>query len=705
MYAAKDSWGLIHHAFAAGDDERGLAGLEARITKQHTSDEMMEIVQREGGRLVWCYAPAILAAQRAGRSPRFVNDLRRWQHLGTVVTRATPDAESARLYFEQLSRDAGLDLYRADTDSSSAQERLTKSLQGAHARWLATPAEERVYSFDEAIRKLCEYCVVSIVVGARALDCELLGSLAEIVEPYTALSPLIDAIWFNLRGTRESNCECRYERAQELWLQALQKLDAVGETQETFVTPMRNAIMYAIGIAHTQLGQASAAEWAERLDSDIFQRISALGLRKIVRLEQGDAEGAERLRRQAEILSLQLRTPSMFHHSVTLEVFAYTHAYHLAGLHQCIEQIRVLSAQYPRWTPVLLNTEAAFELVRGDHAEARAKFERAIELAPPESSLTAWLNAHAGLSECLLALGRYEDARETASTALALCEARGIGAMSFELRRVLGLAEGKLGDARGAQRLDALIAQQQALGATGLRMGLSYEARARIAIWSGNAEAFERFSELAAREYRHGARGTLAARYELLMNEAARSGMHGKLSLAEFAAIGGETSMRSRDELVTMVTRSMGGQRSSAERTLIALQMICAAYGARNGHLFLLTPAGPVLRASQGNAGPSTELAEHVSSYILAKQQQAGELDDMATDALSTDEPSPLERLTIGRYQLLPLGCVVGTSSTLAGVAAVEVNQSRTLTEGHTELLNALASSLLQAGDTQGAGA
>jgi hypothetical protein len=134
----------------------------------------------------------------------------------------------------------------------------------------------------------------------------------------------------------------------------------------------------------------------------------------------------------------------------------------------------------------------------------------------------------------------------------------------------------------------------------------------------------------------------------------------------------------------------------------MALQMICAAYGARAGHLFLLTPAGPLLRASHGSAAPSAELAEQVSCYITMKQEQCNELDSMVTgDLMSEDEPSPDVSAGQG-YELLLLSCVVGTSSTLAGVAVVEVDENRPRNERQSQLLTALASSLLQAGDSQG---
>ncbi len=710
MYEAKESLGSIHHAFAAGLDELGLAGMDRRKDVRRSEADMLKLAEQDAGRLMWCYSPAIETARRLGRSPRILHDLRRWQYLGSVTSRDPLDRESARIWLEQLAHDSGLDLYRADTRSATPQERLTNALTQAHARYLATPEEERVYPVDEAIRKLGEYVVISVVEAARSLDSELMRSLPGIVEPFTPLSPLLEAIWLNMLGASVAHCQCDYERALGLWRAMLEKLNAAGDTGEVFVAAMRNAVIYAIGTAESQLGLASASEWAERLDSDPYQRISALNLRKIVCLEQGDAEGAERLRRRSEVLSLQLRFPSMFNSSHSHELYAYAQSNHLAGMTQAIERIKPLAVRYPGWVPVLLNAEGSFELARGDYQAARAKFEACLELARTgvngvEVYIWSLLSARAGLAECLMCVGRDEEARRVASAALADAEARDIGLGGvFDIIRVLALAEGKLGDPRGAQRLDELIARQNALGSTGLRMGLSYEARARIAIWSGDAAAFERFSERTAREYRHGARTPLGARYERLMNEAARAGMRAKLTLVDFQALAGTgTSGIGSDELLTMVTRSMAGHRSADERTQIALQMICVAHGTREGYLFLLTHAGPVLRASHGSSAPRAVLSDRVADFVMEKQRHAEDLDDMVTGAL--DDGVVLEwtvRSDERSYKLLALSCVVEATSVLAGVAVIEVAEDRAGSEQQGQLLNVIAASLLQAGDSQG---
>jgi tetratricopeptide (TPR) repeat protein len=429
-------------------------------------------------------------------------------------------------------------------------------------------------------------------------------------------------------------------------------------------------------------------------------------LRKVVRLEHGDAHGAERLRREAEVLSLQLSAPQMFKSLLTVDLFAYARCRDLANMAQVVEQMRALAAQHPGWTANVIYAEGSFESVRGNYEAAKPKFEACLDLTRPDtrgasSNMGMWLAGHAGLAECLFGMGRYQDARAIASVGLAFAEARKITTFGFELSRILALAEAKLGDPRAADRVEALLEHQRQLGTAGLRLGLSYEARTQIAIWTGDTAAFERYAELTAREYRHGANTPLGVRYDRLMNEAARSGMQAQVSLADFAALtGGDTSSVQRDELLTMVTRSLAGHRSATERKQLALQMICAAHGAGAGHLYLLTPAGPVLCASHGAGIPDAELAEAVTSFVTSQQNRAGEMDEMITGELPHDA-TPLSAIhTVGTdYELLPLGCVIDASSVLVGVAVISAATDRTRNTQQTQLLSVLAASLIESGD------
>ena len=399
----------------------------------------------------------------------------------------------------------------------------------------------------------------------------------------------------------------------------------------------------------------------------------------------------------------------MFKTLLPVELAAYANNRDLIGVTHVIEQLKPLAARFPAWQANLLVAEASFHVVRGDYEAAKVKFEQCIErtrFGDDEHSpqLAMWIAAQAGLAECLFGLGRYDEARNTASSALRICDSRQIVAAAFELVRTLALSEATLGDAGAAERLDKLIAVQNELGATGLRMGLSYEARARVAILCGDSAAFEQFAELTAREYRHGARTALAARYERLLNEAARSGMRSRIGFRDFEALAGaDTGAIGSEELLTVITRSMASSRSADERMQLALKMVCAAHGASVGHLYLITPAGLLLRASHGAESPSLELAQRVTRYISDKQQRSEDMDDMVTGELQQDDAlTSLIQASGVSYELLPLGCVVESISTLAGVAVVEVAETRVRNQKQAQLLNALATNLLQTGDSPG---
>jgi hypothetical protein len=710
VYKGKSSSAHIHHCFAGGLNEQGLEAITRRNAEYDANLDHRQVLEENVGKMGWCYGPALETAQLLGRCPREIHELRRWQYAGSIAAEESVYNESAQRWFEQLAHDTGLDLFRQDAESANPTERLTRALMGAQERYLATPERERVYSVEEALRRLAEYAVYSIGISGRTQDAALSRSLPAVLEPFVALSPMLDVIWNNAIAASVSQCECRYEFARERWSDALAKLDAMNPSEVQYIEAMSNAIAYAVGMMDAQLGRASATDSAARLDHDPFQRISALNLRKIVRLEQGDAKGADRLRRQAEVLSLQLRAPQMFKSLLNLELAAYEKARDLAGVALVIEQMKPLAAQYPGWVPNLLYAQGSFHLVRGDCEAALVKYAECIQLTRFDEqgrsiNTAMWVASQAGSAEALLNLERLEEARASASAALTICEARQIGAQSFDLIRSLALAEAKLGESRAAERLDALIAQQDRLGTTGLRLGLSYEARARIAMWSGDASAFEHYAALTAREYRHGARTSLGARYERLMNEATRHGLRATVSLSDFAGLTTnlDSSSLGSEELLTVVTRGLAGQRSAQERSQVALQMICAAHDASAGHLYLVAPSGLLLGASHGPDTPTLQLAEHVREYVVREQQREGAMDEMVTGELEDDVAlAPTVQVAGASYELLPLKSLVDSISTLAGVAALPAKAARVRTEKQLRLLDALATHLLQTGDSSG---
>jgi hypothetical protein len=700
VYRGKSSNALIHHLFAAGLHEQGLDAMQHRNRGYEKGVDHKQLVKENIGKAIAAFPLAIDTALRLGRSARQVHELRRWYFAASATTDDSSAAQSARVWLQQLEYDSGLALFRQYADAANHAERLTRALQDAHQRHQATPEHERVYAVDEAIRLLAEYVVYSIAIGGRTQDEPLLASAVPILEPFAALSPVLDAIWNNVIATYRAQCECQYEFARGRWIEVLEKLDALSGGDIQHIDAIRNAVAYAIGLMEAQLGLSSATSWAARLDHDPYQKISALHLRRIVRLEQGDWLGADRLRRQAEVLSLQLRSPQMFKSLLAVELAACAKACDLVGIQHVIEQLKPLAARWPGWVPHLVDADARFHLVRGDLSAAKAGFERCIALTECVEGrslcMAMWVASQAGLAETLLSMDRAEEARASASAALEVCAARQIRSHAYDLARMLALAEAKLRHAGAAQRLDALIAEQLQLGVTGLRLGLSYEARAQIALWTGDDNAFHHYARLTAREYRYGTHSPLGSRYERLVNEAGRHGLHVASALGDFET--GTTIVSSAlagDDVHSMVQRGMFGAERSEQRADVALNLICDMRRSRTGHLYLLSGESLVLAASRGEAAPEN-LAPLVHEYLVQEQNRSETMTMMATGNL-LDEVPDASSTCIGdtTYQFLLLSCVVDAVGKVAGVAAVVADETRVRNVKQGQLLSALATHLV----------
>jgi hypothetical protein len=700
VYRDKSPTALIHHLFSAGQNEQALDALILRHRVYDKGVDHKSLLEQNVLKLIWCYPLAIDTAMVLGRSAREVHELRRWFFAGSVMAERTLD-ESGRIWFDQIAHDSGLALWRQYTDAANPGERITRALQDAFERHQATPEHERVYAVDEAIRLLAEYVVYAIAIGARTHDTQLLGSLPSILEPFAALSPILDAIWNNAIATARCYCDCHYEFACDRWNEVLAKLDAMSGTEMQHVEAIRNAVASGIGMTEAQMGMASATKWTARLDQDPYQKVTSFQLRRLVRLMQGDWSGADRWRRQAEVLSLQLRSPQMFKTLLAVDLTACIHARDLAGIQQAIEQMKPLAAKYPGWVAYVIYGEASFNLVRGDLAAAQAGFERCIELTQFDANgfserVAMWVAGQAGLAETLLGLERAEEARASAGAALEICDARQIGSCAYDVARMLALAEAKLGKTGAAERLEATIARQLQRGVTGLHLGLSYEARALVALWTGDETGFQHYARLTAREYRYGAQSTLGARYDRLVNEASRYGLQVDSALSDFepeAVV--ESSALAEDDVQSAVMRSMVGADRAEDRAKAALHLICDMRRAGAGHLYLAAGKSWVLGASRGEAPPEN-LDVIVSAYVTQEQNCSETMTAMATGNVLDDVPDASStRIGDTDYQLLLLSCVVDGIGQVTGVAAVAKGPTSTRNVKQGQLLSALARQLV----------
>jgi ABC-type transporter Mla MlaB component len=710
-YRPSSPLAMIHHLFAAGLDAQGLEALHARHIEYLKGFDPTIIHDPNLTKLAPTYQLAIRAAVRLGSTPRQIQDQRRWAVALSVAADGVGYEYAAPAWFEQLKHDSGLDLWLQDHETTDPMQRLTNALQGAQARYLALPETERVYGVEEAIRLLAEYVVISIAIGASALDSTLLASLPPVLEPFAPLSPMLEAIWQNAVATAEGQCLCLYEAAHVRWQGVLQRLDALSNTEIEHLDTIRNAVAYALGLMEAQLGMASATSYAARLDHDPLQKLSAVHLRKIVRLQLGDWNGADRLRRDAEVLSLQLRSAQMFKSLAGIELAIYARAGDLTAMQQSVERMRSLALRFPSWKLYLRDAEAHFDLARGDWTAAKLAFEKSIETVGDASNgrcraMPVWLSSRTGLASALLALGQTDAARASAAEALQICQERGIRSAAHELIRTLALAEATLGEHRAAaERLEALIHEHVTTGTTGLALGLTYEARARIAIWSKDEAAFTDFSRQAAKEYGRGARSPLAARYEQLINEALRSGFHEILELSEFEPTTMlDSSWTGMTDVPTAVLRVMTGARRTEERAERALRLLCDTRKTSGGHLYVVTSTGLRHAASFGEAAPPAALGDLVDEYLRQEHSRAETMTEIVTGTMLAEESDGLSTVRCAgvSYELLQLASVVGGSGIIAGVAALVESEQRVRYVKQAQLLATLAAHLIEGGDVAG---
>jgi hypothetical protein len=700
LYIESRGADVLRHWLASGNDllaiERALSLLKNEadtLPIQHASRMPISDVCS-------VFDTVLEAAEKHGCAARGLNDLRRAVCSFSTASDETPFFRVAPVWLEQLSRDSGLLLFRALDATLEPSVRLGLAFKQTAARYAAMPESERVYTVPEAIRGLVHYAVSTIAIGTRTQDSALLEALPGLLAPFAGTSPIVHAIWQNVVATCEAGCWSQPDLARERWLEVLRRLNEVDGGDLHRIEVIRQAVAYGIASMSAYLGLASATEWAESVEREPRQRVNALYLQRVIALQAGDADQAEAFRRKAEIAALQASTRQMFASSGA-ELPAHVAAHDLAGVKQVSARLLPLAQRWPGWRAYHQCAEGYFELLRGDYAAAQKGFEQARALgdpisARPERNIGAWISASAGLIETLNGQAQHERARELGLAVVAFCEERRIQAAAFAVLRALAVAEAKLSDFTSATaRLDGVIAKQEALGVKGVYLGVSYEARARVAIWAGSWDDVGKFAALAAREYRHGKGSLLAGRYERLMDEVRKSLRRSVPMNTELMLISSVYGAFPASATNAIVTSAFSGQLTTTDRAGAALGVLCQHSEAAIGHLFLYSENGFVLAASQG-APARSELVARVRAYLLEEQKG----NELAAAVTETVHGLDVRFLVDGvQYTALSLACSLSGHVCSVGVVVLASCTEKPLAEVDPSLLEGIALKLLQLGD------
>jgi tetratricopeptide (TPR) repeat protein len=288
----------------------------------------------------------------------------------------------------------------------------------------------------------------------------------------------------------------------------------------------------------------------------------------VIRLQYGDLEGAERFRKRAELLAIQASARPMFVSNLAVELAAHAMIRDVAGVKQIAERIAPMAAAHSGWQAYAHLARGHFERLVGNLERACEAYEACLAIASPTAEQSAgssinlaWAPASAAYVETLLDAGRAEDALAEGERALHCAQRFELDVAAHCIVRALALAEGKLvGYDAAVDRLGALIDEQVGLGVTGVELGATYEARARVAIWGGDQAAVEDFGQLAAEQYRHGTGSALSSRYELLLDEARRAGVETLAPFSDVQVTGHfQTGMTRRETIEQRVAQALAG--------------------------------------------------------------------------------------------------------------------------------------------------
>jgi hypothetical protein len=711
LYENKVPIAFVAHLLAGGELDSGLDRLFHFLEHVYEGHGLSAGTAMSGTELAMILEGALEVAKSLHRPLRQLQEIRRWILSISVATEDEFYWRAAADWLAQLERDSGLADWRALGDNDPGT-RVARALGAAAQRYAAAPEEERVYRTDEAIKHLCFYVVVSIAVGSRSLNGPLLESLPKLLEPFAAMVPIVELIRQNSIATCESRILARSRQAHTRWLGVYEELGKLSKEEIPYVTALRNAVAFGLGSIEARMGLKSALEWTSVLDDDPLQQVNSFYLRKIVALNLGDAEGAERWRRQAEVLALQARLRQMFTTLLPIELAAHVLSEDLTGIRQVLARIQQLTQGSSDWRAYAELGEGQFQLLRGDLNAARTRFERSIELSAPGAGaarpINVWPVAVAGYVETLVGLGRHQEAVDRGQRALDECRSLGIETGLHEISRATALAEGKLARfADAAARLDAVIDEQKKVGVTGLMLGASYEARARIAIWAGDGVALEEYAGLTAKEYRRGQGSPLAARYDRLMVEARGIAKDGLPSLSDFASSGHTSWPRTA---TTEIATAMLKEASTPEdRALRTLKLLCDDRGARAAFLYLVGDHGASLRlaAAYRTDEPPDGLVGFLNDYLETELASGSDETSALTEPSASGAAFKHRSWQTHGHEYHPMLMTSFAEGGLrhVGVVAFVGELSVERPAGGAALVAVLSAHLLASGDTRGVAA
>ena len=558
-----------------------------------------------------------------------------WPTLGRLVVEGAAAGFVERIepqWLPILERESGLNAYRELTEVADPATRAVSAFAAASERHGTLPEHERVLSPTEAIRELMFYVGCGIGIGARFHDCDLLASFPPLLSPLTPLHPMVDAMHRNAQAVVSTSVDGDLERSRGIVIDLIERLAQITDGDQDFTRKIRDVSQLHLRVLNISLGiDTDDGDSVERV-YDPADKVYAAQIEAVAARYRGDRLGAETYRRRAELLALEHRTAGIFSPLIT-DLVSHAAVHDVTGVKSVRERLHQLATELPGWVAWRDLSDVYYHRLRAEPDLALAGVT-ALRDAWNQGRVpfSPYCTAVAAEVEMLVDRGQAALAKERGELVLAECRQRHLGAKHREISCSLALADAALGNHTVArERVEAAIAEQQALGARRLPWGITHEYLARLAIYAGDKPAFERARRAVAEAYGADGPSLLSRRYRRLIEEALQAGMVDAPVGPSQARAPGPVSLESSEAWT-----------GTAED---ALSLLCGSGRIDHGWLFLMTDAG--LRMVAQTCPPDDEGA----LLAFAQAQLELEVDDgtctQATDQL-TNTAAPMSTYATG---------------------------------------------------------
>jgi hypothetical protein len=518
-------------------------------------------------------------------------------------------AQTAEL-IGMLKQASGVSDWERADPSLEPGARLRLALGQAQARYAASPEHERFADPGAAIRELATAARLPLSISALAMDLSSALSVPSVA-PFIPIAPALALVDQLAQGV-QARLSGRLERAHAIYTLVLDQLVGTERAgfDATHLAYTRLLVMNGRAVIDAACGRATCLEVADAMEKYAPLQANAWLIRMVHQLWQGNGHDADRCRKQFDQARVQ-NSAAQTLESVQLpwQLTAYVAMEDLTRIQRSLEEIAPLAAKFPAFRTLQRYGEAEYQRIRGDAASALESLGDLLGSCAVGTH-QMWPQLAAAHVRALDATGDSARAAEQGRVYLADAVRAELGASAEDwISLALCVIEAKLGHAGAAQHADALIEHCAAAGATGLRLGLAHEARARVAMLQADSASYERHRALCEQQLAKGANAALSAKLQRLKREARKRKLVSDAPMLDAPRGISITAIKSRMQVCGDAT----------ERARVALALLIQQSGASEGHMYQIRREVPVWITSSGTRQPDEALHALAREYIMAE--------------------------------------------------------------------------------------